>query len=198
MPEGITLTGVAGSGAIFSFSDGSQRFVSLGRQVAPGVVLQAVRLRDVILAAGPTNYRLGFGGGPVAIQPPATPLAAQSAGGAPQLVLPGAGRNALGGPMIGEAQQREMSRALVAGLEPRNNGGRVSGWLVKPGSNLPALQQAGLQPGDVLVAVNGEQVLDQEQVAGLPQQIANAHRVEFTFERNGQRMTRAIEVNPRR
>jgi type II secretory pathway component PulC len=55
-----------------------------------------------------------------------------------------------------------------------------------------------VQPGDVLIAVNGEAVMDQEQVAGLARQIANGTRVQFEFERGGQRMQRSLEVNPRR
>lgn len=198
IPEGLTLTGVAGSGAIFSFADGSQRFVSRGRDVAPGVTLQAIRLRDVILASTTTNYRLGLGGTAVPIQPPAIAPTQAAPGSAPQLVVPGAARNPLGGPLITSAQQQRMGQQFAAALEPRRNGSSVSGWTIKPGANLPALSQAGLQPGDVLLSVNGEAVLDQEQIAGLPQQIANSHRVEFEFERNGQRMRRALEVNPRR
>jgi len=200
VPEGLTLTGVAGSGAIFSFADGSQRFIRRGREVAPGIRLQAVRLRDVILAAGPTNYRLGFGGVATAIAAPA-PTAVAPAGGtgpAPRLVVPGAGTNPMGGPLISPTQQAQLSQQFVAGLEPRRSGAQVTGWTVKPGSNIVALSQAGLQPGDVLLSVNGEAITDQEQVAGLSQQIANSHRVEFAFERNGQRVTRVLEVNPRR
>ncbi len=197
IPQGLSLTGVAGSGAIFSFPDGSQRFVARGREVAPGITLQAVRLRDVILAAATTNYRLPLGGTAVAIQAPSPAPAPAAAPGA-QLVVPGAGRNAMGGPQITEAQQQAMGQQFAAGLEPRQAGGRVTGWTIRPGANLLPLAQAGLQPGDVLIAVNGESVLDREQIAGLPAQIANGTRVEFEFERGGQRMRRALEVNPRR
>jgi general secretion pathway protein C len=197
VPEGLVLTGVTGSGAIFGFADGNQRYVARGREIAPGLKLQGVALRHVILAGGATSYRLGFGGAAVPIQAPA--VAAPLVGGpAPQLVVPGAGRNALGGPMITQAAQQQTVRQYLSGLEPRRSRDRVTGWTVKPGAELAAMQQAGLQPGDVLLTVNGEAVSDQEQVAGLPQQIANSHRVEFGFERNGQRMTRTIEVNPRR
>jgi hypothetical protein len=78
VPEGLSLTGVAGSGAIFSFADGSQRFIGRGRDVAPGVVLQAVRLRDVILPRA-MNYRLALGGVAVPIQPPRSPRHRQGA-----------------------------------------------------------------------------------------------------------------------
>jgi membrane-associated protease RseP (regulator of RpoE activity) len=202
VPEGLSLTGVAGSGAIFSFADGSQRFIGRGRDVVPGVTLQAVRLRDVILASGAVNYRLPLGGVAVAIQPPVQPPAqpVPSAAGGPstQLVVPGAARNAMGGPLITEAQQQAMGQQLVGALEPRQASGRVTGWTIRPGAGALPLAQAGLQPGDVLIAVNGEAVMDQEQVTGLGRQIANGTRVEFEFERGGQRMRRALDVNPRR
>jgi len=198
VPEGLTLTGVAGSGAIFGFADGSQRFVGRGRDVAPGIRLQAVRLRDVILASTNMNYRLGLGGTAVPIQPPAPTMAAGGGSPAPRLVLPGAGTTPLGGPLLSQQQQGELSRQFLAGLEPRRANGQITGWTVKPGNPIGALSQAGLQPGDILLTVNGEAVTDAEQVAGLSQQIVNSHRVEFGFERNGQRMTRAIEVNTRR
>lgn len=201
IPEGMTLVGVAGTGAIFSYADGSQRFVGRGREVAAGVTLQAVRLRDVILAAGTVNYRMPLGGTAIPIQAPApAPIAVPPAAGGPaaQLVMPGAVRNTMGGPLITRPQQQAMGQQFAAGLEPREVGGRVTGWTIRPGANLLPLSQAGLQPGDVLIAVNGEAVTDREQVAGLPTQIANATRVEFEFERGGQRMRRALNVNPRR
>ena len=113
-------------------------------------------------------------------------------------MVPGAARNAMGGPLITETQQQAMGQQLVGALEPRQAGGRVTGWTLRPGAGGLPLAQAGLQPGDVLIAVNGEAVMDQEQVAGLGRQIANGTRVEFEFERGGQRMRRALDVNPRR
>jgi hypothetical protein len=97
IPEGLRLTGVTGRGAIFAYADGTQRLVARGRDVAPGVMLQAVRLRDVILAVGPTNYRLGFGGAALPIQPPGTVTAVAAppapAAPPPPAVLPGVPTN---------------------------------------------------------------------------------------------------------
>jgi hypothetical protein len=197
VPEGLRLHGVTGGGAIFAFGDGAQRFIPRGREVAPGLRLQGVALRHVVLATTTASFRLGFGGVATPLQAPAPP-AAPAGGPAPNLVVPGAPANAMGGPLVGQAQLQQMSREYVAGLEPRRSGDRITGWTIKPGADLMGLNQAGLQPGDVLISVNGEQVMDQEQVAGLPQQIANSSRVDFIFERNGQRMTRALQVNPRR
>lgn len=198
VPEGLRLTGVTGSGAIFGFADGSQRFVPRGRDVVPGLTLQGVTLRHVILGSGAVSYRLGLGGTAVPVQAPASASPQIADGPAPTLSVPGAGRNPMGGPLISDAQHQQLNRQFLAGLEPRRDGNRITGWTIRPGASLIALSQAGLQPGDVLVSVNGEAVLDQEQVAGMSQQIANSRRVEFGFERNGQRMVRAIQVNPQR
>ena len=75
VPEGLKLTGVTATGAIFAFADGSQRLVQRGREVAPGLTLQAVRVREVILEANGTNLRLSFSGPATAVQAPANPAA---------------------------------------------------------------------------------------------------------------------------
>lgn len=83
VPEGLKLTGVTATGAIFAFPDGSQRLVRRGREVAPGLVLQAVRVRDVLLAANGATLRLTFSGPAIPVQatvgpvptPPAAPAA---------------------------------------------------------------------------------------------------------------------------
>jgi general secretion pathway protein C len=192
VPEGLMLTGVTGSGAIFGFADGNQRFVARGRDVAPGLTLQGVALRHVILAGGATSYRLGFGGVAVPIQAPVATAGAPP----PQPAAPGAG--GMGGAAPVSEAQRQMSVQYLSALEPRRAGERVTGWTIKPGAEIAAFAQAGLQPGDVLLTVNGEAVQDLNQVAELPQKIARSNRAEFGFERNGQIMTRALEGNPGR
>ena len=77
VPQGLILHGVTGSGAIFGFADGSQRYVARGREVVPGLTLQAVSLNHVILTMGSANLRLGFGGAavPLSQAPGAAPVA---------------------------------------------------------------------------------------------------------------------------
>lgn len=76
VPEGLKLTGVTATGAIFAYGDGSQRLVRRGREVSPGLVLQTVRVHDVILAANGATLRLTFSGPAVPMQPPAIPAPA--------------------------------------------------------------------------------------------------------------------------
>ena len=57
---------------------------------------------------------------------------------------------------------------------------------------MPALERAGLRPGDVIVGVNGSE-FDEERMLELAWQIANSGRTEFEVERGGRRIRLAIE-----
>ena len=83
------------------------------------------------------------------------------------------------------------------GLTPRKVGGRTTGFAIRPGANLPALQRAGLQPGDVLVAVNGQAFESEEKVMELAREIAGSYTADFEFERGVKRMKASTEVNKR-
>lgn len=175
LPEGMTLAGVAGSGAIISFKDGSQRFVGRGRQVAPGVTLQAIALRHVILAAGPTSYRLGFGGGPIPLQPPAAPL-------------PAAGMSPAAPNLQAETAQ------YLQGMTPHRVNGNVIGYQIGANASLPVLQRAGLRPGDVVVSVNGHSVDSSEKLTELAAEIRAASRTEFEFIRDGRKQRVSVDA----
>lgn len=172
IPPGLTLTGIAGDGAIFSMADGSQRYIPRGRELAPGVTLAAVRLREVLLAAGTTNYRLGFGGMPVVVGAPTAgaPVAASQ----PAPVL------------------RAKIPAMQSGLIPRQVGGRISGYYVRSVDH-PALQGAGIQPGDIILSVNGAELgpMTLQQLAGTTR---TQGRAELEVERGGQRLHVAVET----
>ncbi len=76
VPEGLKLTGVTATGAIFAYGDGSQRLVQRGREVAPGLTLQTVRVREVILSGNGTDLRMTFSGPAVPVQAAANPAPA--------------------------------------------------------------------------------------------------------------------------
>jgi type II secretory pathway component PulC len=161
----LKLYGVMGSGAVFGMADGSQRFVAIGRDVVPGVTLRRVEIHHAILAGGGGEIRLGFDG---VSQPAGAPAAAPAAAPA-------------------EVSQREETTRLRLGLAPRQVNGRISGYTMRPGASLPALSQAGIQPGDIVLSVNGSE-LDAERLEGLAWQMANSTRVEFEVERGGRRL----------
>jgi general secretion pathway protein C len=155
----LRLFGVLGSGAVIGMADGTQRFVPLGREILPGVILRRVEVHHAVLAGASGEARLGFDG----IAPAPAPIAPA------------------------ETAQREDALRYRLGLAPRQVDGRVSGHVVRAGASLPALEQAGIRPGDLILSVNGSE-LDAERLDELAWQIANSTRVEFEVERGGRRL----------
>jgi general secretion pathway protein C len=90
------------------------------------------------------------------------------------------------------------SADLRVGMAPRRNGGRIDGFAIKAGANLGPLLRAGLRPGDVLLAVNGQPFDSGEKLLELPREIAGSFTAEFEFERGGRRMRALLPVNPRK
>ena len=170
--EGLRLHGLAGRGAIIGDADGHQRFYAVGREIRPGLSVARVEQSHVILAVGDAEVRLRFDG---AVQ--ATPPPAQAA-----LQPEQAGAEAL----------REETLGYRLGLAPRQVGGRVAGYVVRPDARLPTLERAGIRAGDVIVGVNGSG-FDEERLLELAWQMANSDRTEFEVERGGRRIRVALE-----
>lgn len=176
--EGLVLHGVLGSGAaVIGLPGGTQRFVRMGGQVTPGLVLKEVALKHVVLGGAGGDLRLEFN----------RPAVAQAATPAPSATPAG----------TGDRQPGREATQYRLGLAARRAGGRITGYTVKPGAELPALHRAGLKPGDVLVSVNGMAFDSDEKVLELPGEIAGSYTAEFEFERGGRRMKTGLEVNPR-
>jgi general secretion pathway protein C len=176
-----TLYGVraapGGRGSAILGSEGQQRSYAVGQEVEPGLVLAKVEPDHVILARGADRQRIGFprpsGGG--AVMPMAQPAAAfgPAADAAPAL-------NA----------RRLLEQTM---LVPRMRDGQPAGYQVVPRGQGELLRVAGLQRGDVLLAVDGV-VLTPERVSQLPEELSGASGAELRFERNGQIMTTRIRM----
>uniref|UniRef100_UPI002FE29FC5 PDZ domain-containing protein n=1 Tax=Phenylobacterium sp. TaxID=1871053 RepID=UPI002FE29FC5 len=78
-------------------------------------------------------------------------------------------------------------------LLPRVRDGRAAGYTVYPKGGADVLRQAGLQQGDVLLAVDGV-TLTPERVSQLQEELAGASGAEIRFERAGQVMTTRIRM----
>lgn len=181
---GLVLRGVMGGGpsggaAIVAFPDGAQRVVRVGRELVPGMILRQIGVNYAIASSGGSDLRLELnkaGATPVATAPPApTPPAARG--------VPPAGP--------------EAAMPYRLGLAPQRSNGRIQGFAIRPDARLPMLERAGLRPGDVLVAINGQPVESEEKVLELPQEIAGSYTAQFEFIRGGKRMKGSLEVNPR-
>jgi general secretion pathway protein C len=170
--KGVMGGGPAGGAAIIASSDGNQRVVRIGREFMPGMVLKEVGLNHAILSGGGMDTRLDL----------------NRVGG---VSVPAAPGSAVSPPAAGAVSQQRETTAFQLGLEPMKRNGRVAGYSFRPGASIPPLEKAGLQPGDVVLGVNGS-VLDEERLMELSWQIANSERTEFEFVRNGKRMKAAI------
>jgi len=163
--SGLKLYGLLASGAILGFPDGSQRLVLIGREAVPGLTLRRIEQSHAVLASPAGEVRLGFDG----------PAQTAAAAAAPA-----------------QARARDATLRYRLGLAPRRAGGRVSGYTVRPGASLPALERAGIRPGDTIVGVNGS-AFDEERMLELAWTIANSSRTEFEVERGGRRVRMALE-----
>ena len=168
---GLRLHGLLGRGAIIALADGRQRFFAIGREVAPGLTVARIEPQAVILASAGGELRLGFDG--AAANPEGAPGPAPAAATA-------------------EGRLRDETLSYRIGLAPRQAGGRTVGFVVRPGISMPALERAGLRPGDLILSVNGSR-FDEERMLELAWEMANASRTEFEIERGGRRMRLAVQ-----
>ncbi|MFC3078127.1 type II secretion system protein N [Phenylobacterium terrae] len=179
-PSGPVLYGVRSGGrgsAILAIGGGAQQIYEVGDEVAPGLVLAGVGADHVILSRGGAKQKLGF------------PVLA--GGAAPPPYVPALA------PAVAPEGAVDPKRLLAeTSLLPRLQDGQPNGYQVMAPAASPALQAAGLQRGDVLLAVDGVG-LTPERVAELPQTLASNPEVELRFERAGQVMTKRVRMEPR-
>jgi general secretion pathway protein C len=191
--EGLRLFGVrAGQGgagsAILGLADGRQLSVGVGEEIAPGLILRTVSLDHVTVARGPTVSRIEFGeigDGPAPVAPPAPAT--------PQVVAP---------PKTEPTAEARAAAPVVdpqrligqASLRPRMKGMSVSGFTVSATGDGQALRSAGLQNGDVILAVNGVELNGMGALSGLRAELADATTVDIRYERAGRVSTTTIRT----
>lgn len=163
----LRLYGLLASGAVIGYANGGQRLVPVGREALPGLTLVRVEQNHAVFQSAGGELRLGFDGVAQAAAAPGTAAPAPVA--------------------AGEAAQREETLRYRLGLAPRMAGGRVAGYTVRPNVEMPALARAGIQPGDVIVSVNGS-AFDEERLQELAWNIANSTQTRFEVERGGRRL----------
>lgn len=174
--QGWTLYGVrTGSrgSAILGRGDGPQAAYRVGDELGPGLVLERVAADHVIVRDGDRARRLDLPG-------PAD-AAASAAAASPPTAAPAPASAAAQTP----ARDVDPVRLLAeTGLKVRFERGGI-GYEIMPRGDGRLLQQAGLQPGDVLLSING-QPLGPGQLPEVRAQLeANPHAV-VGFRRGGQ------------
>jgi general secretion pathway protein C len=182
---GVRQDEASGRGsAIIALPDGTQRSFAVGDEIMPGVKLEAVAFDNVTISRGGAAEQLfmdqstpaaGASGSAPATAPPAPPPPAQPL---PVVTVP-------------TVQVAPPSSKLsgAVNFEPRMNGGKLTGVVLSPQGDGAAFRAAGLQPGDVLIGVNGKRITSAAQLAALREQLTAAGGTNVQVERGG-RVTR--------
>jgi general secretion pathway protein C len=164
---GTRVDTVSGRGsAIIATPEGTQASFLVGETIMPGVRLRSVEFDGVTIDRGGAAERLfldqSSGSAPITPEslPPASPAASAAA-------------------------SRLTADIAVA---PRLSGSSVTGLVLTPKGAGTAFAAAGLQPGDVLVAVDGRAVADIRDPASVLQAL-DAGAVSIAIERAGRPLT---------
>lgn len=167
-----------GGSAIIAAREGPQRAHAVGSEVGPGLRLAEVHADHVVLDANGRRSELRFAdaGARAPSQPAVSPPAAAATS---------TGTSATA---IDPAQL-----LAQAGLSPVETGGRISGYTVIPRGDDAVLRQAGLQAGDVLLSVNGQE-LTPERYAALADDLAGAPAITLTYRRDGQTRSATLQA----
>ena len=70
-------------------------------------------------------------------------------------------------------------------LQPVRTNGQIVGWRLDSLSGLEPLSRAGLAVGDVLLAVDGNQLISEEKIIELPQELATNGQISLSYRRGG-------------
>lgn len=175
----LTLHGVredraTGRGAaIIGTPDGMQHSYAVGDEIMPGVVLTGVGFDYVTLQRGGASEQVYLDqsgaalapsspGAPIVVQPAPAPIVTPTPAPAP----PASG----------------LSSAIQ--YQARVSGTGVTGITVQPQGDGGAFRAAGLAPGDVIVAVNGQRINSAQQAQSIASRIGGGD-VSLQVERDG-------------
>jgi general secretion pathway protein C len=190
---GVRAGGADGGSAIIGLPDGRQVSVGVGETISEGLTLASVGEDFVTVSRGGSVSRLVFTETPAgAATPPPPPTTAQvmtPTGGAPAPVPATAPAAAPAGPVVDP--QRLMAQAS---LRPRMDGLRIKGFTLAARGDGAALRAAGLQSGDVILAVNGAELNSLERLSELGGELSGSSAAEIRFERNGRVQTTTIRT----
>lgn len=186
---GVRAGGPGGGSAIIGLADGRQVSVGVGEEVEPGLVLRDVGPDHATVARGTSLSRLTFSEVPLGVAPPPPPPPG------PQTVTPSPAPPAAVAPAASAGPPVDPARLMAqAGLRPRMRGLRMDGFTVSGAGDGTALRAAGLRPGDVILAVNGEPLDSLQRIAALRGQLTDSPTAELRFERDGVTQTATIRT----
>jgi general secretion pathway protein C len=193
---GVRAGGPGGGSAIIGLSDGRQVSVGVGETISEGLTLASVGADFVTVSRGGSVSRLVFtetpSGAPPPPPPPSTAQVMAPPGGAPAPVSAVAPAAAAPTGLIVDPK-RLMAQAS---LRPRMDGLRNKVFTLAARGDGAALRAAGLQSGDVILAVNGNELNSLQGLSQLSGELSGSSAAEIRFERNGQVQTTTIRTGP--
>lgn len=169
---GVRAGGAGSGSAIIGMADGRQVSVAVGEEIEPGLKLESVASDHAVVARGASRTRLAFSEAPAGAAAPPPPPSGQQVIAPTRQATPAAA----GDPM----------QLLSAGaLTPHVVDQRITGFVVTP-AGAEAATRAGLLPGDVIQAVNGQPL---DSVSSLPRiaaGLSGAQSVHIRYDRGGE------------
>lgn len=179
---GTRLDEVSGRGsAIIAGPDDVQNSFAVGDEILPGVILKSVAFDSITIDRGGALEQLYIDQSVSA--PQAAEVAPGIAAGPPAL------DEALGGRPVSVDQLRQGIQFL-----PRTENGRVTGLVVRAGGDAGIFRAAGFREGDILVAVNGQQISSAEDAARLAGAARPGSTLSVTVERGAEVVPIAIAI----
>lgn len=168
--------------AIVATPDNVQGVFTVGREIMPGVRLEQILPDRVVIRRNGVAEALSFDREAPAQHAAAAPAAA------PLSSRPS---------VTGEEPLRRLdvdTRALIAALKvrPEDRNG-LRGLLLEGSADPSVLEQAGLEPGDLLVSVNGTPASDMGALTALA--ASGALRLTLEIERKGQRKFHRLAID---
>ena len=177
---GVRAGGPGGGSAIIGLPDGRQVSVGVGEEIEPGLTLSEVGPDYAVVSRNGSPSRVTFGEVPVGAAAPPPPPATD------QVVTPQAA------PAVTTVDPQALM--AEASLRPRMRGLAVTGFTVSAAGQTPALAAAGLQPGDVITAVDGVPLDGLGRINELRTRLSRVPQAEIRYERDGQTRTTTIRT----
>lgn len=203
----LTLTGVVTSSdpsaatAIIENS-GTQLVYGLGEKIeGTNATLQQVFSDRVIIKNGIRNEALMLDGVDYNTAPqPTTRSVQRSANIRPDASRPSSGptqRRTLSQEAqraTAELRSRPASFTDFISISPKTENGRLVGYQVSPGSTPALFRSAGLKAGDVVSAINGLDLTDQQQASEALSELRSAESLDLTVIRDGSETTISLDL----
>ena len=163
--------------AFIGESAAAAKFIKVGELVGGGAKLHSVFVDKVILDRGGRLESLNM---------PRNNLGANMSAPPPVAALPGTTPTQFAQDLRHLAESNPTALTEIIRPQPVFSGGTQRGFRVYPGRNRQQFASLGLQPGDLVTAINGASLDDPARAGEIFNTLSNSDRVTVSIERNGQ------------